>query len=144
MPAFRIGTQLDFIDGGKVCAHAFGHRLDRANPVFRPWRNDPFLACHQRHNGRAARHDDLVIDLARQQPQRQADNAGFVRQHPFDCVVGFSGIGRAKDGRDPRALRHKAEVSLSDYSVVPREWAAKRSRASSTSLSCGRIDNALS
>jgi hypothetical protein len=28
--------------------------------------------------------DDLVVDLARQQPQRQPDHAGRMRQHPLD------------------------------------------------------------
>jgi len=37
---------------------------------------------------------DLVVDLARQEAQRQADHAGFVRQHTVDGEMGFAGVGR--------------------------------------------------
>ncbi len=47
--------------------------------------------------------DDLVVDLARQQPQRQADNAGRMRQHPLDGEMGLAGIGRPENGGDARA-----------------------------------------
>jgi hypothetical protein len=37
---------------------------------------------------------DLVVDLAGKQPQRQADQAGLVRQHPLDGEVRLAGVGR--------------------------------------------------
>ena len=48
---------------------------------------------------------DLVIDLARQQAQRQADHAGLVGQHPLDGEMGLAGVGGAEDGGDPPAGR---------------------------------------
>ena len=45
---------------------------------------------------------DLVVDLAREQPQRQPDHAGGMRQHPLDGEMGLAGIGRAENGGDAR------------------------------------------
>ena len=42
--------------------------------------------------------DHLVVDLARQQTQRQADHAGRVRQHPLDRQMGLAGVGRPEHG----------------------------------------------
>ena len=39
-----------------------------------------------------------VIDLARQQPQRQADHAGAMGQHALDGEMGLAGIGGAENG----------------------------------------------
>ena len=103
MAAFGIGAKLDFVDGDEIGGDV-GHRLGRRHPVLDPVGNDPFLARDQGHDRRPARPDDPVIDLARQQPQRQADHAGAVGQHPFDGVMGFPGIGRAQDGRHPAAF----------------------------------------
>ena len=75
MAAFGIGAKLDFIDCHEIGAHTVRHRLDRADPVLGAGRHDPFLARDQRHNRRATSGNDLVIDLARQQAQRQADHA---------------------------------------------------------------------
>ena len=47
--------------------------------------------------------DDLVVDLARQQPQRQADHAGGMRQHPLDREMGLAGVGRPEHGGDAGA-----------------------------------------
>ena len=68
MPAFGIGAELDFVDGHEIGAHALGHRLDR------------------------------VIDLARQQTQRQTDHTGAMAQHPLNRVMGFTCVCRAKYG----------------------------------------------
>ena len=52
---------------------------------------------------RAGAVDQLVVDLARQKPQRQADHAGGMRQHPFDREMGLAGVGGAEHGSDARA-----------------------------------------
>jgi hypothetical protein len=83
------------------------HRLDRADPVLRALRHDPFLAGDQRHDGGPAQRDDLVIDLPRQQAQRQADDAGAMRQHPLDRVMGLAGVGRPEDGGHATARPHR-------------------------------------
>ena len=47
--------------------------------------------------------DDLVVDLARKQPQRQADDADIMREHALDGEMGLAGIGRAEHGGDAAA-----------------------------------------
>ena len=42
--------------------------------------------------------DDLVEHLAGQQPQRKADHARAVRQHPLDREMGLAGVGGAEHG----------------------------------------------
>ena len=44
--------------------------------------------------------DDLVVDLAREQPERQPDDADVMRQHALDGEMGLAGIGRAEHGGD--------------------------------------------
>ena len=43
--------------------------------------------------------DALVVDLAREQPQRQPDHAGRMRQHALDGEMGLAGVGRARARR---------------------------------------------
>ena len=70
MAAFRVGAKLDFVDGHEIGGNV-GHRLGGGDPILHPFRDDPFFARDKGHDGRAARFDDAVIDLARQQAQRQ-------------------------------------------------------------------------
>ena len=44
--------------------------------------------------------DHALIDLAREQAQRQADHPGGMGEHPLDGEMGLAGIGRAEHGRD--------------------------------------------
>ena len=97
MPPFRIGAELNFVDGQKIDAHPFGHRLDGADPILGARRHDSLFAGDQRHNRRAPLGHDAVIDLARQQAQRQTDHAGAIAQHPLDGVMGLARIGRAEN-----------------------------------------------
>ena len=102
MSAIRVGAKLDFIDGHEIRPKIKRHRLNRANPIGRAIRHNPFFAGDQRHNGRPAEGDDPVIDLARQKPQRKPDHTGPMRQHALNREMGFAGIGGAKN----RANRH--------------------------------------
>ena len=97
MPSFRIGTELDFIHGDKIRAHAFRHRLNRADPVLRAFRHNAFFPGHQRHHRWPPERDDLVIDLPRQKAQRQANHTGAIAQHPFNGVVGFARVRRTQN-----------------------------------------------
>ena len=108
MAALGVGAELNFIDGQKIAAHPLGHGLDRAYPIGRAIGHDTLFARHQRHHRRAAQRHDLVIDLARQQAQRQANDAGAMCQHPLDCIMGLAGVGWPKDRRYPRILGHFA------------------------------------
>ncbi len=102
MAPFGVGAELDFIHRQKVTAHALGHRLDSADPVLRAWRHNALFARDQCHNRGPAHSDNLVVNLARQQAQRQAHHTCPMGQHPLNCVMGFACIGGSKDGHDPR------------------------------------------
>jgi len=65
---------------------------------------DLFLAGDQRDRIRACAIGDLVVDLARQQTQRQADHAGGMRQHPLDREMGLAGVGRPEHGGNGLSL----------------------------------------
>ena len=107
MPPLWIRTKLDFIDRNQISAHAFGHRLDGADPILGARRHDPLFACDQCHDGRATQGNDAVIDLAREQTQRQPDHPRAMRQHPFDCIGRLACIGRAQNGHDPAVTCHQ-------------------------------------
>jgi hypothetical protein len=42
---------------------------------------------------------DLVVDLARQQAQRQANHPGGMRQHALNREMRLAGIGGTQNGR---------------------------------------------
>ena len=48
------------------------------------------------------RGDHAVVVLARQQAEREADDAGGVRQHPLDGQMRLAGVRRAEHSFDPR------------------------------------------
>jgi len=68
----------------------------------RPRRLDLFFAGDQRHRLGARAIGDFVVDLAREQPQRQTDQSGRMRKHPLDRQMGLAGIGRPEHRGDPR------------------------------------------
>ena len=100
MAAFGIGAELDLVYGDEIGAHALRHRLDGAHPIGGAGRNDPLLAGDERDDRGAAHGDDAVVDLSRQQPQRQADHPGAMREHALDRVMRLAGICRPQHGRD--------------------------------------------
>jgi len=73
--AFRVGDQLDLIDGQELDLALQRHGLDGADEIGRARRDDLLLAGDQGDGGGPALLDDPLIDLARQQAQRQADHA---------------------------------------------------------------------
>jgi hypothetical protein len=75
-------------------------RLDGGDPETRVRRLDLFFAGDQRHRFGADPLHRAVINFARQQPQRQADEAGRMRQHPLDREMRLAGIGRTQHGCD--------------------------------------------
>ena len=100
MAAFEIGSHLDLVDGEERRVEVARHRLDGGDPEPRIRRLDLFLAGDQRHFVGADPLHGAVIDLARQQPQRQADDARGMRQHALDGEMGFARIGRPQHGSD--------------------------------------------
>ena len=71
--------------------------------------------------------DDLVVDLAREQPERQPDNADVMREHALDGEMGLAGIGRPEHGGD-------AAPALRDLWNAGRKTGS--SLTSSTSIAC--------
>ncbi len=106
MAALGIGTKLDFINRNEIGTDFLWHRLDRADPILRAIRDNPFFPGDKRHTRGATLRHDPVIDLARQKPQRQANHPGPVAQHAFNRVMRFAGIGRPEDRRYPRRCLH--------------------------------------
>ena len=104
--ALRIARELNFIDGEEVDVDIARHRLDGAHPVARALRLDLLLAGDQRDLVGADARGDLVVDLARQEAQRQADHAAFVADHALDGEVGLAGVG------GPEHRRHVANAGF--------------------------------
>ena len=100
MTALEVGGELDLVDGEESNIEIARHRLDGGDPEARIGRLDLLFAGDQRHRLGADPLDRPVIDFARQQPQRQADQAGRMRQHPLDREMRLAGIGRAQHGGD--------------------------------------------
>ena len=101
--ALEIGGELDFIDGEERDIEVARHRLDGGDPEARVRRLDLLLAGDERDRFRPDPFHRAVVDLARQEPQRQADHAGGVRQHPLDGEMRLAGIGRPEHGGDAGA-----------------------------------------
>ena len=58
--------------------------------------------------------DELVVDLAREQPQRQADDAGRMREHALDGEMRLAGIGRPEHGGHARAARTRVAEAFEE------------------------------
>ena len=100
MAALEIAGELHLVDGDEGRIGLARHRLDGGDPVARLRREDLLLAGDQRHLVGADAGRDAGVDLARQQPERQTDDAGLVAEHPLDGEMRLAGIGRAEHGRD--------------------------------------------
>ena len=96
--ALEIAGELDLVDGDEGGVGLARHRLDRADRIARAGRHDLLLAGDQRDLVRADLFADAAIDLARQQPERQADDAALMRDHALDGEMGLAGVGRPEHG----------------------------------------------
>ena len=61
---------------------------------------DFFLTGDEGHSLGAHLGHHTIVNLARQQAQRQADDAAGIFQHPLNGEMGFAGIGGAKYGKN--------------------------------------------
>ena len=93
--ALEIGAQLDLIDRQECDIEIARHRFDCANPESWVRRLDLLLAGDQSDRVLADAVGDLVVDLAREQTQRQPDHAAGMRQHALDGEMGLAGVGGA-------------------------------------------------
>ena len=93
--ALRVCAQLRLVNRDEgVFAHRARHGLGGTEEIARLGRFDPFLAGDQRDLLVALYRAHPVIDLARQQAQREAHHAAGVPAHPLDRQVRLAGIGR--------------------------------------------------
>ena len=97
--AFGVAGELHLVDGEEVDVGVARHRLDGAHVVARPLGLDLFLAGDERDAVGADAGDDLVINLARQQAQRQPDQPGLVAEHALDGKMRLARVGRPEHGR---------------------------------------------
>jgi hypothetical protein len=101
MATLGIGAELDLVDGEEIdrsLAQAVErHRLDGAEEVARPRRNDLLLAGDQRDGVGALHAHSAVVVFAGEQAQRKADHARLVREHAFHREMGFAGVGGPED-----------------------------------------------
>ncbi len=95
-----IGGELDLVDGDEIGFEVERHRLDGADIEARGGGLDLLLAGDQRDLTGGHAGEDLVIDLAGQQPERQPDDPHVVRQHALDGEMRLAGIGRPEHGGD--------------------------------------------
>ena len=90
MAAIEIGGELDFVDGDEIHLEVARHGLDGGNPIAGIFRLDLLFAGDQRHRVGTDPLDDAIVDLAGQEPQRQADDSrrdepAFARWHNASC-----------------------------------------------------------
>jgi len=59
---------------------------------------------------RALLRDNTVINLSRQQTQRQANHPGTMREHPLNGIMGLAGVCRAENGFEDGVVKrgHRA------------------------------------
>ena len=116
--AVEIGGELDLVDGDEGEVEVARHRLDGRDPVARPVRLDLLLAGDERDVGGAGLVDDPLVDLAREEPQRQADHAALVAEHALDGEMGLAGIGRPEHSGDAAGAQLRREVTAGDHGEV--------------------------
>src|SRR5205807_2045776 len=97
-----IGAELDLVDCEELDRAVERHRFNRADEIGRVRREDLLLPGDQRDRARAAQLDDPVVIFPRQEPQREADHAALMIEHPLDRVVSLAGIGRSEDRDEAR------------------------------------------
>ena len=100
VPALQIVGELHLVDGDESGVGLARHRLDGADRIARPRRLDLLLAGDQRDIRRADLVDHALEHLAREQAQRQADDAGGMRHHALDGEMGLAGVGGAENRGD--------------------------------------------
>src|SRR4051794_25318931 len=109
--ALEIGGELDFVDRQEPDIDIGGHGLDRAHPE--PWLggNDLLLACHEGGRMVARLEPHPIVNLARQEPQGEADHTAALGEHALDGEVRLASIGRAENGRYGTSGGHGEDYS---------------------------------
>jgi hypothetical protein len=110
MTPLTVRAKLNFINPDEISAHAFGHRLDRTNPIGRTLGYNAFFASDQGDNRRPPHGYDLVINLSGKQPQWQPHDTRPMPQHPLDRIMRLAGVCRPEDRNNTRG--HKKGIPL--------------------------------
>ena len=100
MAAFTVAAELYLVHNQTINRPFQRHRFHRAAKIAGIGRDDFFLACDQRDLARAKAGNQLVIILARQQPQGKPRHARAIAQHPVHRIKGLAGIGRPQNAFD--------------------------------------------
>ena len=103
VPALIVRGELHLVDGQEFDLALDRHRLDGRDPVGRPRGDALLLAGHERDPALADARRDAVVDLAREQPQREPDHARRVLEHALDGAMRLAGVRRAEQRRDRAA-----------------------------------------
>ena len=125
--ALGVGAKLDFVDRQECGAEVHRHGFHGADEILGVRRNDFFFAGDESGEARSLQPHHLVIDLARQKTQRQADHAGLMRQHPLYGEMRLAGVSGAEDGGDPAAGRRTLCTHREGTSVFCR-WVSRQLR----------------
>jgi len=102
---FAIGGELNFVHGEEIDLALKRHRLDRANEIAGGRGEYLLFACDEGDVAGALHFHHPVIDLAGEEPEREADHAGFVPHHPLDREMGLAGVRGPQNGRNAPAFR---------------------------------------
>ena len=105
MVAVEVGGELDLVHGHEGEGEVARHGLDGGDPVACPVGLDLLLARHESDVLDARPLDHALVDLARQEPQGQADHAALVAEHALDGEMRLAGVGGAQHGRDAARAR---------------------------------------
>ena len=121
MPAFRVCAQLCLVQRHEgVLAAGARHGFGRAEEIAGVWRFDPLLAGDQRDLLVTLDRAHPVIDLAREQAQREAHHAGGMAAHPLDRQVRLAGVGR------PQHRAHTHVIGVFTQRAEAGELAGRR------------------
>ena len=127
MAAVGVGAELDLVHRDELGVAVERHRLHGAGEPARLGRHDLLLAGDQGDVARALCGDHAVVVLARQQAQREADDARAMGEQAFDRKMGLAGVGRAEHGPHPRREQGAGARSESRHGEDVRVAAAQAS-----------------
>ncbi len=105
MAALEVAGKLHLVYGDEGGVGLARHGLHGADGIAGAGRLDLLLAGDERHIVGADLFTDPGVDLSRQQPERQADDAGVMRHHALDGEMGLAGVRRPQHRGDVAARK---------------------------------------
>ena len=98
--ALAVAGELDLVDRDELDLPIERHRFHGADEVARLFGDPPLFPRHQRNRALPLRLDHAVVDLAREEAEREAHHAGAMGQHALDRQMGLARVGRAEQRGD--------------------------------------------